>query len=136
MRGNTFLTPKRRNLNKTARVRADAMADTWYKRTGAWSGNAMMGLGIRTGFIHRYIVAHVEAHDAFPTGIHFIKNDTDKGIDDVLRIEFAEDGMSKGGLYSGWTEATAQLHQRIAESRAKREAENSNEENEHEKQDQ
>jgi len=117
----SLLTPKRRQLTKAARLQADAMVRTWSKRTGAWSSNEMMGLGMRAGLLRQYIVKYVEEHDAFPTGIHHIRNTSRYRIGD-LRIEFDEDGMPMGGWYSGWAEANAALEKRVTEARAKREA--------------
>ena len=118
----THLTPKRRKLNKAARLQADAMASAWRSRTGAWSSNEMMGLGMRSGLLHQYIVSYVEEHDAFPTGIHHIRNTSHYSIGD-LRIEFAEDCLPKGGWYEGWAEAHAALVKRIMDARARRERE-------------
>ena len=115
----TLLTPKRRRLTKAARKRVDEMVAAWRDRTGAWSSNEMMGLGIRAAVLRRYLIAYAEAHDAIATGVHHIPNDSEFGIG-PLRIDLdGPDGLPKGGWFEGWAKINDDL---VARYRAARKA--------------
>lgn len=65
----SILTPKRRRITRSASRVIKAMAETWRRRTGAWSSNGMIGLSIRTGMLHQELERHAIADDKVPTGI-------------------------------------------------------------------
>lgn len=89
----TLITSRRRKLTKSARKHIDRAVRTWRDRTGAWSSNEMMGLGIRAAVLRRYLIAYAETHDAFAAGVHRIQNDSQYGIGS-LRIDLdGPDGM-------------------------------------------
>ncbi len=67
-----LLTPKRRQLKRSAAKFIDDLVENWERQTGSYSGNGHMGMRIRAGGLRRFLRAYAERHDVFATGTHEI----------------------------------------------------------------
>jgi hypothetical protein len=65
----SLLTPKRRQLKRSALRSIDALVEAWRRKTGAWSTNEMMGLSLRAGALQQTLRQMAIEQDAMPTGV-------------------------------------------------------------------
>lgn len=63
----SILTPKRRQLTKSAKRQIDQVVSAWHD--GSSGTNAMIGLGIKRGMIYRRICEIAARDEAIPSGI-------------------------------------------------------------------